>query len=114
MTEPTLSAEDIATINAKIEAQSQQKAIEKLVKTRQALISSKIVITTSGKKFDANEISISRLCNAIIRNLNNPDTHIIPWSTADVGTGVMVDCTKAEIVEAHQLATDFFGEVWGA
>lgn len=108
------SPEFIAEVNAKLEAKSQAAAIKKLIKTRHELIANKIVKISSGKEFDADESSILRLCNAIIRNLNNPDTHIIPWSTADVGTGVMVNCTKAEIVEAHQLATDFFGEVWGA
>lgn len=79
---------------------------------RQSLIDTATVITSSGKSFDANERSIIRLGNAVIKLMDKPDSHIVPWSTADVDTGVMVECTKAEIVEAHQLATDNFAAMW--
>lgn len=108
----TPSPEDIATINAKLEAQESQKKLVKFVKTRVELIARKIVTVSSGKNFDADEASINRLGNAKLKHIDKPDDHIVRWSTADVGTGVMIDCTKAEIVEAHDLATDYFGEVW--
>ncbi len=79
---------------------------------RQSLIDTAIVITSSGKSFDANERSIIRLGNAVIKLMDKPDSYIVPWSTADVDTGVMVECTKAEIVEAHELATDNFAATW--
>lgn len=79
---------------------------------RQSLIDTATVITSSGKSFDANERSIIRLGNAVIKLMDKPDSHIVPWSTADVDTGVMVECTKAEIVEAHELATDNFAAMW--
>ena len=79
---------------------------------RQALIDKSIVEISTGKHFDANERSISRLGNAIIKTIGMQDSEIIQWSTADVETGVMVNCTKAEIVEAHALATDNFAAAW--
>jgi hypothetical protein len=103
---------ELAIINAKLEAQESQQKLIKFVETRIELIARKVVTVSTGKNFDADEDSINRLGNAVIKHLNNPDNHIVRWSTADVGTGVMIDCTKAEIVEAHGLATDYFGEVW--
>jgi hypothetical protein len=108
----TPTHEELAIINAKLEAQQEQEKLEKFVKTRTELIARNVVTTSTGKRFDADENSMIRLCNAVIKHLSKPDDHIVMWSTADVGTGVMIDCTKAEIVEAHYLATEFFGEVW--
>ena len=79
---------------------------------RQASIDAATVVIASGKSFDANERSIIRLGSAVIKIMDKPDSHIVPWSTADGDTGVMVECTKAEIVEAHQLATDNFAATW--
>ncbi|AXV65285.1 hypothetical protein D0907_08390 [Pseudoalteromonas lipolytica] len=79
---------------------------------RQSQIDNAIVEISTGKKFDADELSITRLANALIKHWQLDDSDIIPWSTADVGTGIMIDCTKAEIIEAHQLATDNFAQTW--
>ena len=79
---------------------------------RQSEIDTAKVTTASGKCFDADETSITRLANALIKHWSLEPTDTIPWSTADVGTGVMVECTKAEIIEAHQLATDNFAATW--
>ena len=108
----TPSPEELAIIHAKLEAQQQQEKLEKFVKTRVELIARNVVTVSTGKRFDADEDSINRLCNAKVKHIDKPDDYIVRWSTADVGTGVMIDCTKAEIVEAHYLATEFFGEVW--
>jgi hypothetical protein len=108
----TPTPEELAIINAKLEAQQQQEKLEKFVKTRVELIARNVVTTSTGKRFDADEDSINRLCNAKVKHLGKSDDYIVEWSTADVGTGVMIDCTYAEIVEAHTLATDFFGNVW--
>ncbi len=80
---------------------------------RQSQIDNAIVEISTGKKFDADELSITRLANALIKHWQLDENGIIPWSTADVATGVMVPCTKAEIVEAHSLATDHFATTWG-
>jgi hypothetical protein len=87
-------------------------AISEFKASRQALVDSSVVKVSTGKRFDADEQSISRLLNSIIKNLHDADDTIIKWSTADVDTGVMVDCTKAEIVEAHKLAVEYVEQVW--
>ncbi|MFK3873043.1 hypothetical protein [Pseudoalteromonas rhizosphaerae] len=79
---------------------------------RQSEIDTATVTTSTGKCFDADETSITRLANALVKHWALEPTDMIPWSTADVGTGVMVNCTKAEIIEAHQLATDNFAATW--
>ncbi|PAJ68352.1 hypothetical protein CJF42_26305, partial [Pseudoalteromonas sp. NBT06-2] len=67
------------------------------------------VIINSGKTFDADEKSITRLNNAINAARNEISDFIIEWSTADVDTGVMVPCTKAELEEAHTKAVQNMG-----
>lgn len=79
---------------------------------RQSQIDNSVVEISTGKTFDADEQSITRMANALIKHWQLADEDIIPWSTADVATGVMVECTKAEIVEAHSLATDHFATAW--
>ena len=79
---------------------------------RQSQIDNAVVEVSTGKTFDADEKSITRMANALIKHWQLAEDDTIPWSTADVATGVMVDCTKAEIVEAHSLATDHFAMAW--
>jgi len=79
---------------------------------RQSQIDNAVVEISTGRKFDADELSITRMANALIKHWQLNEDDIIPWSTADVATGVMVECTKAEIVEAHSLATDHFATAW--
>ena len=79
---------------------------------RQRQIDNAVVKTSTGKTFDADELSITRMSNALIKHWQLGEEDTIPWSTADVGTGEMVPCTKAEIVEAHSLATDHFATAW--
>lgn len=87
-------------------------AISDFKASRQELVDNSIVTVSTGKSFDADEQSISRLLNSIIKHLHDTDDTVIKWSTADVDTGVMVDCTKAEIVEAHKLAVEYVEQVW--
>jgi len=87
-------------------------AISDFKASRQALVDNSIITVSTGKSFDADEQSISRLLNSIIKHLHDTDDTVIKWSTADVDTGVMVDCTKAEIVEAHKLAVEYVEQVW--
>lgn len=94
------------------EKSQQPTAIELFKLQRQQQIDSAIITISTGKCFDADETSITRLANALIKHWELEPTGIIPWSTADVGTGEMVECTKAEIMEAHQLATDNFAATW--
>lgn len=100
-------------LNQKAYEESQEPAhVASFKAKRQASIDAATVVIASGKSFDANERSIIRLGNAVIKLMDKPDSHIVLWSTADVDTGVMVECTKAEIVEAHELATDNFAAMW--
>ena len=79
---------------------------------RQSQIDNAVVEVSTGKTFDADEKSITRMANALIKHWQLAEDDTIPWSTADVATGVMVECTKAEIIEAHSLATDHFATAW--
>ncbi|WP_063705168.1 hypothetical protein [Pseudoalteromonas gelatinilytica] len=79
---------------------------------RQSQIDNAVIEISTGKTFDADEQSITRMANALIKHWQLAEDDTIPWSTTDVPTGVMVECTKAEIVEAHSLATDHFATAW--
>lgn len=79
---------------------------------RQKMLDEAVVAISTGKSFDADEQSIIRLSQALIRTEGLPDDFVIPWSTADVGTGVMVDCTREEIKEAHTNAVDNMSQIW--
>lgn len=86
------------------------KTLFKLRRQQQA--DSAIITVSTGKSFDADEVSIARMANAIIKHWQiDPDDTLL-WSTADVDTGVMVDITKSELVEAHNLATEAFAAAW--
>lgn len=78
---------------------------------RQSQLDSAIVTTNSGKSFDADEKSITRLHNAITYAKEH-NVAVIPWSTADVGSGIMVNCTSDEIIEAHRLAVENMTAIW--
>lgn len=85
---------------------------EEFKKSRQEQLENAVVTTESGKEFDADEASMSRMVNALTAASDEPDTAIIPWSLANDGTGVMTDCTKAEIKEAHRLAVENMAAIW--
>lgn len=87
---------------------SPEEEILQFKKSRQEQPDSAVVTTESGKEFDADEASMRRMVNALTAASDEPDTTIIPWSLANDGTGVMTDCTKAEIREAHRFKVIFF------
>ncbi len=95
-----------------LRAEELERDIQRFRVEREALVARNIVTVTSGKRFHADEPSIIKLGNSVIRHIDAPDDAIIKWSTADVGTGVMVECTKAEIVEAHKLAVEYVENIW--
>lgn len=78
---------------------------------RQAQLDAAIVTISTGKSFDADEKSISRLHNAITY-IKEHNVAEIPWSTADVDSGVMVACSADEIIEAHRLAVENMTALW--
>lgn len=93
-------------------AQAQYEQIANFKANRQAQLDRAIVTTASGKQFDADEPSIIRLGNALVAADGEPDTTIIKWSLANDGAGVMTDCTKAEIKEAHRFAMENMSAIW--
>ena len=78
---------------------------------RQTQLDSAIVTISTGKSFDADEKSISRLHNAITY-IKEHNVAEIPWSTADVDSGIMVTCSADEIIEAHRLAVENMTALW--
>lgn len=87
-------------------------AIEDFKRERQSMLDSAVVTISTGKSFDADELSINRMVNAILAAIDEPDTFIVKWSTADTGTGELVDCTLLELKEAHKLAMQNMASIW--
>lgn len=112
MTEPTLTPEYIAEVNARLEAESAQKALEKFRASRQSQLDNAVVTTTAGNKYDADEVSIMRLTIAVTAAAAQDENFIIEWSLADTGTGVMTDVTLADLREAQVLAAQNMGNIW--
>lgn len=88
---------------------NEEMQIKKFRQERQNLINNAKVTISTGKTFDANETAIARMASKL---LTKSSGDIIPWSTADVGTGVMVDCTYEELKEAHTLAVENMSNLW--
>jgi hypothetical protein len=112
MTEPTLTPEYIAQVNAQLEAQSAQVVLEKFRTSRQSQLDNAVVTTSAGNKYDANEVSIMRLTIAVTAAVAQDETYIIEWSLADTGTGVMTEVTLADLREAQGLAAQNMANIW--
>lgn len=87
-------------------------AVYRFKAERQKILDDAIVKISTGKSFDADELSINRMVNAILAAISQDDSFIIKWSTADTGTGELVDCTLAELKEAHKLAMENMASIW--
>lgn len=90
---------------------NEENRLSNFKSSRQSQLDSAIVTISTGKTFDADEKSITRLHNAITYTKEH-NVAVIPWSTADVDSGVMVDCTSDEIIEAHRLAVENMTAIW--
>lgn len=99
---------DVAEIEA--ELAKEQELAEFKAKRHSQLAQSKV--TSGAHNFDANETAINRMLNAIVAANGEPDNRIIEWSTADVGTGEMVEVTLGELRGAHRLAVQNMGDLW--
>lgn len=106
-------ASKVVTVKGKTQDEINAEQIAEFKASREALISKSIVEVSTGKRFDANKDAITNLSNSVIKHIGEPEDTPINWSTADVGTGVMVECTYAEIKEAHKLAVEYVESVWG-
>lgn len=111
----TLSSDEVENIGDVYIAEYQENplaAINRFKLSRQKMLDEAIVKISSGKSFDADELSINRMVNAILAAISQDDSFIIKWSTADTGTGELVDCTLAELKEAHKLAMENMASIW--
>jgi hypothetical protein len=92
--------------------QAEAAALATFKGTRQSLINTAIV-DANGFIFDADEISIGRLANAILAAFNESDSYVMQWSLANTATGVMTDVTLADLKLAHKLSVLNMASIWG-
>jgi hypothetical protein len=92
--------------------QAEAAALASFKGTRKSLINTAIV-DANGFIFDADEISIGRLANAILAAFNESDSYVMQWSLADTATGVMTDVTLADLKLAHKLSVLNMASIWG-
>lgn len=90
---------------------AQQEQVDQFKASRQQLLDSAVVTTSSSNKYDADEQSISRMANAILAAQRRGISDI-KWSLADTPTGVMTDVTLADLEEAHELAVENMASIW--
>lgn len=90
---------------------AQQEQVDQFKASRQQLLDSAVVTTSSGNKYDADEQSISRMANAILA-AQRRGVSDIKWSLADTPTGVMTDVALADLEEAHELAVENMANIW--
>ena len=116
----TLTSDEVLSIDGEISG-SQELAVEELnakiqlsdfkANRQQAL--STATVDANGFMFDADELSIGRMANAIIALTGQADDYVIQWSLADTSTGVMSDVTLADLKLAHLLAVQNMSAIWG-
>ena len=92
--------------------QDTESNLQAFKSSRQSAINS-ATVTANGFIFDADEISIGRLANAILAAMNEGDDYIMQWSLADTSTGVMTDVTLSDLKLAHKLAVLKMAQAWG-
>jgi len=93
-----------------------QQEFEKLhsfKQSRQQQLDTAVVTISTGKKFDADEASISRMLGRLYREQNSADDTLVGWSLYTDPTGVKTQITLAELKEAYQLAVDNMDALWG-
>lgn len=109
---PVFEPLNVNEYNELLEAEEAYELLYNFKSERQRLLDTAVVTISTGKSFDADELSINRMVNAILAALSQDDSFIIKWSTADTGTGELVDCTLAELKEAHKLAMENMASIW--
>lgn len=98
---------------AEEQAQSEKQALIAQFKAeRQGLIDS-AVVDANGYEFDADEVSISRMANALLATISESDSFSLQWSLADTATGVMTEITLGDLRLAHRLSVQNMAIVWG-
>jgi hypothetical protein len=89
-----------------------QAAIATFKAERQGLLES-AVVDANGFEFDADEVSIGRMANALLAASNQPESYSLQWSLADTPTGVMTEIVIADLRLAHRQAVENMGIIWG-
>lgn len=89
-----------------------EEKIEKFKHARQTQLAS-AVVDVNGLKFDADEISITRMVSAIMAAAGQPATLKMAWSLADTPTGVMTSITLKDLKAAQKLAVENMSSAWG-
>tara|TARA_R110000851_G_scaffold223158_1_gene376079 strand:+ start:39 stop:614 length:576 start_codon:yes stop_codon:yes gene_type:complete len=92
--------------------QDSESNLQAFKSSRQLLINN-ATVDANEFIFDADEISIGRLANAILAAMNEGDDYIMQWSLADTSTGVMTDVTLSDLKLAHKLAVLNMAQAWG-
>lgn len=95
-----------------INEQAQLEQIQSFKTTRQQLIDSAVVTTSSSNQYDADEKSQARMNNAIAA-ANRKGLTSVNWSLANTATGVMTEVTLTDLEEAHELAVQNMADIWG-
>lgn len=112
----TLTSEEVNEVTEAIASfdeatHNQNQAISDFKASRQQQLDSAVVTTSSSNQYDADEISISRMTNAILAAQEEGVTEL-QWSLADTGTGVMTTVTLADLKEAQKLAVQQMANIW--
>jgi len=98
----------------KSKALSFAHAIADFKDSRQAQLNAAIVTTSNGNKYDADEVSITRMGFALVALSGSPLSYELLWSLASTGTGVMTVITFADLKEAQALAVQNMGVIWAS
>lgn len=93
-------------------AAEQLRLIQESRKSRLEALNAALVITALGNSYDADEVSIGRMSNAILAAAGEADTYPMQWSLSDTASGVMTDITLADIKEAQRLAMQNMNNIW--
>lgn len=101
-------AAQVAEEKAQLEIQA---AIDSFKTARQTLID-EAVVDANGFLFDADEVSIGRMANALLATISESDSFLLKWSLADTDTGVMTEISLGDLRLAHQLAVQNMATVW--
>jgi hypothetical protein len=91
--------------------QAEAAALANFKATRQRLINT-ATVDANGFIFDADEISIMRLANAVLAAIKESESYAMQWSLADTATGVMTNVTLADLKLAHKLSVLNMSTVW--
>ena len=91
-----------------------EEAIKEFRYARATMLQSAVITTQSGKQFNADDLSQTRMSNALtaIALKGMRDTDTLEWSLADTPSGFPTVITVAELKEAMVLAVENMRDIW--